>query len=57
MTHVYIVLIGYNFEGTEIDSVWSSQERANKRKEQLEQRKQGDYILLQVFPIDKGDLD
>lgn len=52
MTHVYVVLIGYNHEGYDIDSIWSSQERANSRLDDLEKDKIGDYNKIQVIPVD-----
>lgn len=56
MTHVYVVKVGYECEGSEIDSIWSSQERATKRKSILESQKYGDYVYIAVIPVDDLEL-
>jgi len=52
MSHVYIVKVAYDYEGSQIDSIWSSQERATKRKSVLEAQKYGDWAYISVIPVD-----
>lgn len=52
MTHVYVVLICYEYEGCNVDSIWSSHERASSRCEKLDKDKVGDYNKIQVVPVD-----
>jgi hypothetical protein len=52
MSHVYVVSVGYDYEGSEVDSIWTSQERAKKRRDILTEQKYGDFINVRVIPVD-----
>lgn len=56
MTHIYIVLVRYDYEGSEVDSAWSSQERALSRKDVLQKQKYGDDVNIAILPIDNLEL-
>lgn len=56
MTHVYVVKVAYDYEGSQIDSIWSLQERATKRKSILESQKYGDYVYISVISVDNLEL-
>lgn len=56
MSHVYVVKVAYDYEGSQIDSIWSSQERATKRKSILESQKYGDYVYISVISVDNLEL-
>jgi hypothetical protein len=52
MEYVYVVKVAYNYEGSQIDSIWSSQERATKRKSVLEAQKCDNYVYISVIAVD-----
>lgn len=52
MQHVYLTFVGYDYEGSQVDSSWSSQERANRRKDILQSQKYGDYVWINCVPVD-----
>jgi hypothetical protein len=56
MSHVYVVEVAYNYEGSHTDSIWSSQERATKRKSILESQKYGDEVYISVISVDNLEL-
>jgi len=56
MTHIYLTFVGYDYEGSQVDSSWSSQERANRRKEILQSQKYGDYVWIKRIPVDELNL-
>lgn len=57
MSHIYITYIEYDYEGSQIDSLWSSQERANRRKDILQSQKYGEsYVWIKCIPVDKLNL-
>jgi nicotinamide mononucleotide adenylyltransferase len=56
MKHVYVVLVGYDYAGDEVDSAWSSQERALKRQEILKNKSFGDDRKIAILPVDNMEL-
>lgn len=52
MQHVYLTFVGYDYEGSQVDSSWSSQERANRRKDILQSQKYGDYVWVSCVSVD-----
>ena len=52
MEYVYVVKVAYDYEGSQIDSIWSSQERSTKRKSVLEAQRYGDYVYISVIAVD-----
>ena len=52
MQYVYLTFVGYDYEGSQVDSSWSSQERANRRKDILQSQKYGDYAWVKCIPVD-----
>ena len=56
MSHIYLTFVGYDYEGSQVDSSWSSQERANRRKEILQSQKYGDYVWIKCIPVDELNL-
>lgn len=56
MQHIYLTLVGYDYEGSQVDSSWSSQERANRRKDILQSQKYGDYVWVNCIPVDDLNL-
>lgn len=56
MTHIYVVTVGYDYEGEDVDSAWSSQDQALKRKQVLEKQKYGDSLKVRAIPMDNLEL-
>ena len=52
MQYVYLTFVGYDYEGSQVDSSWSSQERANRRKDILQSQKYGDYVWVKCILVD-----
>lgn len=56
MGKIYVVTVGYDYEGEDVDSAWSSQDQALKRKEILEKQKCGDSLKVRAIPMDNLEL-
>lgn len=56
MQYIYLTFVGYDYEGSQVDSSWSSQEKANRRKEILQSQKYGDYVWIKCIPVDELNL-